>query len=82
MPPEGFVVSAVVPAFVRHHPQQPVAVLVQDAAQGQQFGETDFGHVFRAAAVRVPHAARQVDGEDLQEDGDAHVPCDAPFRRL
>lgn len=79
-PPEGLVVAAVVAALVADNCQQLVPLPAQDPAQGKALGERHLGRVLGGAAP-VENGPRQMNGNDLGEDGNAHMPRDLALRR-
>lgn len=68
---EGLVVAAVVAAAVGDAAKQFVLVLVEQAAEGQLLGKGDLGRVLLRHLADAVDGAREVDGENLGEDGQA-----------
>lgn len=73
IPSEGLVVSAVVATFMTDNRKQLVPFLAQNASQGEPLWERDLGRVL-ARTTLIKDRPRQVDGDDLWERCDAHMP--------
>lgn len=79
-PPERLIVTAVMATLVADNPQELVPLATKNSTEGQTLRKGYLGAIFGGTAP-VENRARQMDSNDLGENGDPHVSCNPSLRR-